>query len=235
MSIEEDILFEYRRKIKDFVSRCESPIEENFLLHLFHYLERNADSFTYQFIYDPVETEDSTVTDKRKGVHRKSESMAFVIADKLVIREMDQIVVTPQALIEFERKYRVDFLFSITRWDNSKRHICIECDGREFHHRTQAQIDRDNQRDRDILSHGYFILRYSGSEIFRTNYPKFDDFMNQILRLSRFDLIEKSNREKVKEVKAYVDGLLRSGATSKFGEILMKKYCKEMGIRYPDE
>ena len=53
-------------------------------------------------------------------------------------------------------RYRADFLIDKT---------VIECDGKEFHREEKKDIDRDYY----MLSRGYNVLRFSGSEI--TQYP----------------------------------------------------------------
>jgi very-short-patch-repair endonuclease len=64
--------------------------------------------------------------------------------------------------------YRVDFAI----WDASlpfsiaaPRVMVVECDGHDFHERTKEQARRDKQRDRYLTSHGYKVLRFTGSEI----------------------------------------------------------------------
>jgi len=69
--------------------------------------------------------------------------------------------IIPQAQIG---KYRVDFLIEevIT---GSK--IVVECDGHDFHERTKEQAERDRKRDRKLQSEGYFVMRFTGSELHR--------------------------------------------------------------------
>lgn len=42
----------------------------------------------------------------------------------------------------------------------------IEIDGHDFHEKTKAQVQKDKQRERVIVSQGYKVLRFSGSEVF---------------------------------------------------------------------
>jgi very-short-patch-repair endonuclease len=58
------------------------------------------------------------------------------------------------------KDYRVDFLISY-----SDKNIVIECDGHEFHEKTKQQASRDKKRDRELQKLGYYVLRYSGSDI----------------------------------------------------------------------
>lgn len=57
-------------------------------------------------------------------------------------------------------KYRVDFLIT----GNGKR-LVVECDGRDFHHATRGQIERDRLRDADLSASGYTVFRFPGKQI----------------------------------------------------------------------
>jgi hypothetical protein len=43
--------------------------------------------------------------------------------------------------------------------------LIIECDGHEFHDRTRQQASNDRRRDRNMLSAGYPVFRYTGHDI----------------------------------------------------------------------
>lgn len=61
--------------------------------------------------------------------------------------------------------YRVDFLL----WFLCGRHaagVVIECDGHNFHEKTKEQAARDKARDRSLLTAGYPVMRFTGSEIY---------------------------------------------------------------------
>ena len=84
-----------------------------------------------------------------KELHGPSDSLLFYI--------------TPQAEIG---NYKADFLL----WFQLGRHIgglVIECDGHAFHERTKEQAGRDKKRDRELLTSGFPVLRFTGSEIFK--------------------------------------------------------------------
>lgn len=55
--------------------------------------------------------------------------------------------------------HRVDFLFN--------QSVVVEIDGHEFHDRTAEQASGDRARDRDLVRAGYFVLRFTGSDIYR--------------------------------------------------------------------
>lgn len=60
-------------------------------------------------------------------------------------------------------KHRVDFLVEYSVYK-----FVVECDGHDFHERTKEQVSRDKKRDREIVSKGYTVFRFSGSEIWRS-------------------------------------------------------------------
>lgn len=78
-------------------------------------------------------------------------------------------------------EYRVDFLLR-TYFKGNFKDIIIECDGHNFHGKTKEQVARDKKRDRYLTSMGYFILRFSGSEIYN-NPDKCIEEINGILAI----------------------------------------------------
>ena len=60
--------------------------------------------------------------------------------------------------------FRVDFLIGF-----KDRHVAVECDGRDYHHASREQIDRDRQRDSKLAELGYKVIRFPGTQI--TNDP----------------------------------------------------------------
>ena len=66
--------------------------------------------------------------------------------------------------------YRCDFLI-LAKFKNERAatlKVVVECDGHEFHERTKEQAARDRKRDRDLQGAGFSILRFTGSEIYRS-------------------------------------------------------------------
>lgn len=64
-------------------------------------------------------------------------------------------------------KYRLDFgLFFFSGDDCLK--LAIECDGHDFHEKTKQQAAHDKRRDRAIAAAGYTMLRFTGSEIYKS-------------------------------------------------------------------
>ena len=54
--------------------------------------------------------------------------------------------------------------------------IIIECDGHEFHDRTRQQASNDRRRDRNMLSAGYPVFRYTDHDI----HQNLDDICHEI-------------------------------------------------------
>lgn len=57
-------------------------------------------------------------------------------------------------------KYRVDFLIEHPRFN-----IIIECDGYQWHEKTQTQTIYEKERDRFLIANGYTVLHFMGKEI----------------------------------------------------------------------
>jgi very-short-patch-repair endonuclease len=73
-----------------------------------------------------------------------------------------EFYITPQFQVA---SYRADFLV----WFMLKTHyagVIVECDGHAFHEKTKEQAARDKKRDRELLTAGFPVLRFTGSEIF---------------------------------------------------------------------
>jgi len=78
----------------------------------------------------------------------------------------EQMIICSQVQI---KKHRVDFLIWINLGCNLINcGIVIECDGHDFHERTKEQAARDRARDRELQSSGYLVLRFTGSEIWKS-------------------------------------------------------------------
>lgn len=58
--------------------------------------------------------------------------------------------------------YEVDFAIT-----HKGLNIIVECDGEEWHTRTDEQVARDKKRDKKLLGQGWIVLRFSGSDLYR--------------------------------------------------------------------
>jgi very-short-patch-repair endonuclease len=81
-----------------------------------------------------------------------------------ILRECDETFSTEAAIAPQMRigRYRVDFLVAMSKYN---RRAIVECDGRDFHHSTRTQIERDRKRDADLESSGYKVFRFPGTQI----------------------------------------------------------------------
>jgi len=76
------------------------------------------------------------------------------------------VVIVPQKVIQIEgKRYRADIGISVQDLQGRSHHFVIECDGHEFHEKTKEQVMRDRKRERDMMSEGYVVIRFTGSEI----------------------------------------------------------------------
>lgn len=89
---------------------------------------------------------------KRAGVLNKCES--YIEANLYLAAIRSSISLIPQYRVG---KYRADFLVEDTN-------ILIECDGYDSH-KTKEQLKNDCLRDRELIKHGYMVIRFAGSEI----------------------------------------------------------------------
>lgn len=77
------------------------------------------------------------------------------------------LMIYPEALV---RGYRADLLLFLVmphRGVPLSTALVVECDGHDWHERTQQQAAYDRARDRDILRGGWATIRFTGSEIHR--------------------------------------------------------------------
>lgn len=89
------------------------------------------------------------------------------------------IYVYPQITIG---EYRVDFyLVHVDQEEGSP--LIVECDGHDFHEKTKEQARRDKARDRYLVSQGYRVLRYTGSEIYNNPEGVAHEILSVLLNL----------------------------------------------------
>jgi very-short-patch-repair endonuclease len=74
--------------------------------------------------------------------------------------------IEPQVQIE---QYRVDFLLGIGAYaDDLSKCVVVECDGHDWHERTKEQAAADKARDRFLAMKVARVIRFTGSEIFKS-------------------------------------------------------------------
>lgn len=129
----------FRAQISRFSKRCESPIEE--LLA-------------------------ASVILHSQGARLLGVDMMAVGADFDKERRASPFDATDVYLQAQLGAYRVDFLFDDLS-KGKRRFLVVELDGHDWHERTKEQAARDKKRDRTLVTAGYSVLRFTGSEIYR--------------------------------------------------------------------
>jgi very-short-patch-repair endonuclease len=76
----------------------------------------------------------------------------------------DGLHIYPQVTLD---GYRIDFLALYQSGDEQIVTV-IELDGHDFHERTKRQASHDKKRDRHFTKKGWQVLRYTGSDIWRS-------------------------------------------------------------------
>lgn len=155
--------------IGDLEQRCKSPIELRFGFSLLAHLDCIQDEL--EAVLEP-------------SLYMESIHDYFRIEGDYEYHAMriGQIHVFSQVSVG---RYRADFAVSgsfVETYfkkpdgrDRSEAHqavrcapiIIIECDGHDFHERTQDQALHDRRRDREMTSAGYRVVRFTGREIHR--------------------------------------------------------------------
>ena len=145
------------QKLERAVAICESPIEARFLLALVCACAKHQLAISIQDDAEELEVYGC------EGLH-----------GDMVLE------VTPQMPLG---DHRVDFALELTFTnpfhqmaatekpkylaEQVTEKLVVECDGHEFHEKTREQAKKDKSRDRDLLSRGYPVMRFTGSEIYR--------------------------------------------------------------------
>lgn len=130
------------------LARCESPIERLLVAELL--AQRWAD-----IDREPITPRESELVRSRRSSNRYPE-----------------ISTSPQFPVSCgHNEYRLDLAIVID-WGHAEAAswqrvawVAVECDGHDFHERTKAQASKDRSRDRALVQAGWFVVRFTGSEI----------------------------------------------------------------------
>jgi hypothetical protein len=121
------------------------------------------------------------------------------------------IELVPQHEVEAGgQRYRLDFAAlapsmvqqAAEKWAVPRRGVAIELDGHEFHEKTKEQVAYRNQRDRHLISAGWEVIRFSGSELHRRPIECVHQAAQHALRVSgalRQAVIDKGGYEDIYE------------------------------------
>jgi hypothetical protein len=104
--------------------------------------------------------------------------------------DVDIVAITNQPEITCgNKKYRVDFEVSVWYTKLNKAiSFVVECDGHEFHEKTKEQVAKNNKRDRDLISEGYQVVHFSGSEIYNSAYRCVKELLKLILSFNKSEV-----------------------------------------------
>lgn len=83
-------------------------------------------------------------------------------------------------------RYRVDFALP-------DEHLVIELDGHDYH-KTKEQRTRDAKRERDLQELGWYVIRFTGTEVYRN----IEQCIEQVERICQTFIEEERNRQKAK-------------------------------------
>lgn len=109
-------------------------------------------------------------------------NIVFRIRDNELDKSVIGTSIFPQFSIETEKKnYCADFIIVLEKFVGKCVDVIVECDGHEFHQKTKAQVERDNQREYDIKKMGYDVLRFSGSQIYNNPFKCANDIFDYLI------------------------------------------------------
>jgi len=104
------------------------------------------------------------------------EQLFFIAFDTMKITEQIEpyiyCVYSTEIKCSNGKKYYPDFVFNVHhgfKTDENYGHLnlLVELDGHIWHEKTPNQVEKEKQRERDLVKDGYTILRYSGREVWR--------------------------------------------------------------------
>ena len=141
--------------IRKLLARCESPAEHLLLLALIQTLDARpiADHFAAFPRWGP-------------GLER------FIVR----LHPQHSVRIEHEYLLREPKDYRLDFLLTLERDEHEgssestglvHAKVAVEVDGHDYHERTKEQAKRDRLRDRMLTQAGYFVMRYTGSEVYQ--------------------------------------------------------------------
>lgn len=146
-------------RLESAVAICESPIEARFLLALVCACAKHQLAISIQ------DDEEGLEIYGCEGVHG---DMLLTVAPQMQLGE--HRVDFALELTFTEPFHQMATMFGTEKPKYLAEQVCeklvVECDGHEFHEKTPEQAKKDKSRDRDLLTCGYPVMRFTGSEIY---------------------------------------------------------------------
>lgn len=103
----------------------------------------------------------------------KPNNTQWQTADRFYTSFFDRIILNYPCYVHEKIKYRVDIAI-FSKCKTSEFKLAVECDGHDFHERTKEQAKHDKERDRWLQSNGWFVARFTGSEIYNEPFDVVD-------------------------------------------------------------
>ena len=107
----------------------------------------------------PIEADMATALSMTVDLLRNEPATILIPTVKRPQVKVPHFYIKPQVQIG---RFRVDFVVGVS-WGAVE--AIVECDGREFHHSTREQIERDRARDKELEAIDYKVFRFPGTEI----------------------------------------------------------------------
>lgn len=126
--------------------RCESPIEELFLAYMADCWNQGS---PWCFWWNTGTFEEAAILREKYVVG------TFTHADHGTVIVMTQVPWKPR---------RHDLVLMSHK---TKKLLCVELDGHDFHERSKAQAAKDKSADRILQRAGFPVFRFTGSEVWR--------------------------------------------------------------------
>ena len=73
--------------------------------------------------------------------------------------------IAPQVRVNADERHCIADFYAVCVGPVGVRVIAIECDGKEWHAKSESQVTADKRRDRELLERGIATVRFSGSEL----------------------------------------------------------------------
>jgi len=138
--------------------------------------------------------------------------LPFGLIGSLGLSGMFTFLVHSQVEIKTRKgnKYRADFLINLYRFRSSLTEqddmdlikiteMIIEVDGHEFHEKTPQQASYDRRRDRELMLAGYFVLRFTGSDVYNNPEQCVEEIELQLQKLAVSALKEYIDNNKLED------------------------------------
>ena len=161
---------DFKIKIDEVLSICDSQIEQLMLLQLYNYFQNYKDKGDYFPGFSEINFIEHGFYDNYIGFKvKKKQSESSTNPYNTVFREFE---IYPQfETIIDEKNYRLDIAIILNRIKNNEiidtRKIALECDGYDYDSSPEKKKS-DYIRTRKLKTNGWKeVFRYSGSEIYR--------------------------------------------------------------------